>query len=256
MIGCHQNFPYSPTSFVTALYVEYRKLRRSLALMLALAAPLLIAIFLFFNLLRDHQPRAWDMWMANAAAVWAFFMLPMSITALTALVAQVEHGTRAWDHLRALPLPRWHLYAAKLAWVLVVVALMSVAIALTSAAVIVLAAKVRPALAPTGALHVWAHLALFGQMYLAALLLITIQLWVALRYASFVPALAVGIGGTFFAVVAMSARIGVVIPWLIPINVLATDPARAHIALVVGSIGGVLVAALMLIDLSRREVMI
>lgn len=245
----------SPPSFVTALRVEQRKLRRSLALLLALAAPVLIAVFLFFNLLRDHQPRPWDMWMANAAAVWAFFMLPMSVTALTALVAQVEHGSRAWDHLRALPLPRWHLYTAKLAWVLVVVALMSVAIALTGAAAVGLAGKLRPALAPTGEMHSWIYLARFGRMYLASLLLIAIQLWVALRYASFVPALAVGIGGTFFAVVAMSAQIGVVIPWLIPINVLANDPMRAQIALAVGLVGGLVAVALMLVDLSRREVM-
>lgn len=241
-------------SFLTALKVEQHKLRRSLALLLALAAPVLIAVFLFFNLLRDHQPRAWDMWMMNAAAVWAFFMLPMSVTALTALVAQVEHGSRAWDHLRALPVPRWHLYGAKLVWVLVVVLLMSLAIALTSEAAIHFAARIRPALAPTGDFHGWRYLALFGRMYLAALLLIAIQLWIALRYAGFVPALAVGIGGTFFAVVAMSARIGVLIPWLIPVNVLATDPARGQIALTVGLVGGLIAVALMLIDLNRREV--
>ena len=32
-----------------------------------------------------------------------------------ALVAHMEHGPKAWDHLRALPLPRWKLYAAKAA---------------------------------------------------------------------------------------------------------------------------------------------
>lgn len=244
----------SPPSFLTALRVEQRKLRRSLALLLALAAPLLIGVFLFFNLLRDHQPRPWDMWMANAAAVWAFFMLPMSVTALTVLVAQAEHGTKARDHLRALPLPRWHLYAAKLVWVLAVIALMSLAIAFASATAIELAGKLRPTLAPTGTLHGWSHLARFGRVYLAALLLIAIQLWIALRHASFVPALAVGIGGTFFTVVAMSARIGVAIPWLIPINVLASDPARARLALLVGMTGGLLVSLGMLIDLSRREV--
>ena len=52
----------------------------------------------------------WEMWTADLRpAIWAFFMLPMSVTALTALVAHMEHGPRAWDHLRALPVPRWQL---------------------------------------------------------------------------------------------------------------------------------------------------
>jgi drug/metabolite transporter (DMT)-like permease len=57
-------------------------------------------------------------------------MLPMSVTALTALVAHTEHGPRSWDHLRALPVPRWHLYAAKAVCVLGVVAAMSALLAL------------------------------------------------------------------------------------------------------------------------------
>ena len=110
---------HHPT-FATALQVEFRKLRASLALLLALVAPVLIAVFLFFNLLRMDKPFPWQMTLLNGAAIWAFFMLPMGVTALTALLAQAEHGPRAWDHLRALPVPRWHLYASKavcvLAW--------------------------------------------------------------------------------------------------------------------------------------------
>ena len=95
------------------LTVELRKLNRSLAAALAISAPGLIAVFTFFNTLRVETAQPWDMWMISATGIWAFFMLPMSATALTALIAHMEHGPRAWDHLRALPLPRWTLYAAK-----------------------------------------------------------------------------------------------------------------------------------------------
>ena len=244
-----------PARFTTALAVEAHKLRRSLALLLAAVAPLLIAVFVFFNLLRVDKAAPWAMTLQSSAAIWAFFMLPMSVTALTALVAHTEHGPRAWDHLRALPLPRWHLYASKAVCVLGVVAAMSVLLALLTLLAATGAGWLKPAVAATGAMDIAGYLTLLGRIFLAAWLLVAVQLWIALRYASFVPALATGIGGTFFAVVATSAKIGVVLPWQIPVNQLASDPARAQFALALGCIGGCAVFAAMLWQLSRREVL-
>jgi ABC-2 type transport system permease protein len=239
--------------FSTALAVEAYKLRRSLALLLAAIAPLLIAVFVFFNVLRMKQPMSWEMALQTSAAIWAFFMLPMSVTALTALVAHTEHGPRSWDHLRALPLPRWHLYAAKAACVLGVVAGMSVLLALLSGLAVQAAGWWKPAVAATGTADFPGYLLLLGRIFLAAWLLVAVQLWIALRYASFVPALATGIGGTFFAVVATSAKIGVVLPWQIPVNQLASDPDRALLTLGLGCLGGCAVFALMLWRMSQRE---
>ena len=242
-----------PARFTTALAVEAHKLRRSLALLLAAVAPLLIAVFVFFNLLRVDKAAPWAMTLQSSAAIWAFFMLPMSVTALTALVAHTEHGPRAWDHLRALPLPRWHLYASKAVCVLGVVAAMSVLLALLTLLAATGAGWLKPAVAATGAMDIAGYLTLLGRIFLAAWLLVAVQLWIALRYASFVPALAVGIGGTFFAVVATSAKVGAVLPWQIPVNQLASDPARARLALALGLGGGAMAFALMLWRMSRHE---
>ena len=247
------HMPATPR-FATALAVEAYKLRRSLALLLAAIAPLLIAVFIFFNLLRLQKPMPWEMALQSSAAIWAFFMLPMSVTALTALVAHTEHGPRAWDHLRALPIPRWHLYAAKAVCVLGVVAAMSLWLAILTLLAVDLVGTIKPAVAATGPLDTLAYLQMLGRVFLSAWLLVAVQLWIALRYASFVPALAVGIGGTFFAVVATSAKIGVVLPWQIPVNQLASDPARAQLALALGAIGGCIAFAAMLRHLGQREV--
>ena len=244
-----------PARFATALAVEAFKLRRSLALLLAAVAPLLIAVFVFFNLLRLEKGVPWAMTLQSSAAIWAFFMLPMSVTALTALVAHTEHGPRAWDHLRALPLPRWHLYASKATCVLGTVAAMSLLLALLTTLAVGAAGLLTPAVAATGPADITAYLLLLGRIFLAAWLLVAVQLWIALRYASFVPALAVGIGGTFFAVVATSAKVGAILPWQIPVNQLATDPMRAQFTLALGCIGGCIVFAVMLWNLSRREVL-
>ncbi len=235
----------------TAVAVETIKLQRSLTLLLALVAPALIAAFVFFNLLRMQAAPSADISYKGAAAIWAFFMLPMSVTALTALFAQSEHGVRSWDYLRALPLPRWHLYAAKAVCVLAVVAAMSLALFAMTLLAVYLAAWIKPDMAATGAADIAGFLWLLGRIFLSAWLLIAVQLWIALRFTSFVPALATGIGGTFFAVVATSAQIGVVLPWQIPINQLAADPARAQLAFGIGLLGGVVVLLLMLWRLSR-----
>jgi ABC-2 type transport system permease protein len=237
------------------LIVELRKLNRSLAAALAVAAPGLIAVFTFFNTLRIGTAQPWDMWMVGATGIWAFFMLPMSVTALTALVAHMEHGPRTWDHLRALPLPRWTIYAAKAISVFLVLALMSIGVFVLTWAAVKLAVVLKPELAPTGVFDASAYLTTLGRMYLAATLVVVIQLWIALRWSSFVPGLVVGIGGTFFAVVATSARVGVFLPWQMPVNMLATEGWRMQTALGLGFGGGLILLVLMLWHLSRREVL-
>lgn len=238
------------------LSVEIRKLNRSLAVLLAVAAPSLIAIFAFFNLLRGKAPQPWEMWMISSIGIWAFFMLPMTVTALTALVAHMEHGPKSWDHLRSLPLPRWRLYAAKAVVVLAVVAMMSAATLFLTWGAVVLAATIKPNLTPTGPLDIALYATTMGKVFLAAILMVAIQLWTALRFASFVPALAVGIGGTFFSVVATSAKAGVFFPWQMPVNMLVSTAAwRVNTALGLGCGLGLVVLAVAIAHLARREVL-
>ena len=240
---------------LAVLSVEIRKLNRSLAAVLAIAAPSLIAVFTFFNLMRGEAAQPWEMWMVSAIAIWAFFMLPMSVTALTALVAHMEHGPRSWDHLRSLPLPRWRLYAAKATMVLAVVAIMSVLTLVLTWGGVALASAIKPDLTPTGPLDAGLYAATMGKVFLAGILMVAIQLWTALRFASFVPALVVGIGGTFFSVVATSAKEGVFFPWQMPVNILATDAWRPTTALGLGCGLGLAVLVLAVAHLSRREVL-
>lgn len=240
---------------LTVLSVEARKLNRSLAALLAIAAPSLIAVFAFCMLLRADKPEPWEMWLGSAAGIWAFFMLPMSVTALTALVAHMEHGPKSWDHLRSLPLPRWKIYAAKSVCVLAVVAIMSAATLGLTIFAVKLAVMIKPAIEPTGTMELIRWIKIMGMMFGAALLMVAIQLWTALRYASFVPGLMVGIGGTFFAVVATSAKQGVFLPWQMPVNMLASEPWRVTTAIGLGGGVGLLALIVLTVHLSRREVL-
>ncbi|MGQ3039758.1 MAG: ABC transporter permease [Brevundimonas sp.] len=240
---------------LAVLSVEARKLNRSLAALLAITAPSLIAVFTFFNILRGKAGQPWEMWMVGSMSIWAFFMLPMSVTALTALVAHMEHGPKSWDHLRALPVARWKLYAAKTICVLLVVGLMSLAAPALTWMAVRAAVAIKPQIEPTGVVEPGRYAAVLGQMFLAGLLLVAVQLWTALRYASFVPGLVLGIGGTFFSVVATASKQGAFLPWQMPVNVLMGEGWRLQAALGLGGGLGLVALALTVVHLARREVL-
>ena len=236
------------------LRTELTKLHRSLALLLIVAAPTLVGLFLLLNGLRDGQQRPWEVWLGASSGIWAFFMLPMSVTALTALLAQTEHAPRAWDQLRALPIARWRIYAAKALVVLVVVAAMTALCLMLTLAAGALAGLIRPENAPTGPLGLATVAESLGRIYLASVLMIAIQFFLALRFASFVPGLVLGIAGTFFAVVATGAEEGVFLPWQMPVNILASEPWRAQTALGLGLGLGLLALLAAIAVLSHRDV--
>ena len=96
-------------------------------------------------------------------------------------------------------------------------------------------------------------LSLYARMYVAAVLVTALQWLIATRFRSFAVAVSVGIGGTFVAVAATSSKWGLYFPWLMPVNILASDPERANLALAYGLGGGVLVYALGIVWLARRD---
>jgi ABC-2 type transport system permease protein len=233
---------------------EAAKLRRSLVLLLCAAAPAMVALLcaLMFNQ-KAGPDQPWALYLLSASAIWSFFMLPMTVTALTILVAQIEHGERFWNHLLALPVPRAFFFAAKIVAVVLLVAAMTGLLFLLTPAFAWLADAATPGRRLTGELGFGPFALTLAKMFAGALLLMALQLWAALRFRSFVPPLVLGIGGTFVAVVATGSDYGPYFPWLIATNALAADPAQARLALMVGTIGGLLVIAAMLVDLSHRE---
>lgn len=232
------------------LFTEVLKLRRSLVALLAAIAPIFVMVICVLIALRREEPVAYINFGMTGAAFWAFAMLPMSITALSVLVSQMEHGPRTWDHLLALPGARPKLFVAKAVVLMAVVAIMSGWLwTLMIAGWQLLAALGRT----TGAFDGPALALVMGKMWAASALMIVLQLWLALRTRSFVPPLMLGIIGTFIAVAAASAREGAYFPWLMPLHILSSDPAMGIMALRIGILGGAIAMLAMLFDLNRRE---
>jgi hypothetical protein len=73
-----------------------------------------------------------------------------------------------------------------------------------------------------------------------------------MRWSGFPIPLGAGIGGTFFALFAASARLGKYYPWLLPVNVFLEG--RLAMALVLGIGGGIVASLLGCFEFVRRDV--
>lgn len=238
---------------ISVLRAEARKLKGSLALMLALLAPLLPALIVLFASATSNRPLQWgEVFGAFMLPIWAVFLLPMAMTAVTTLVSQIEYQASGWDHLLALPLPRPMIFLAKAVLTFANVAVMTaLAVAFSWGA-----AHTGGAISgfpPAGTIDLPKLAYTIGAISGAALFFVAIQLWISLRFANFVVGMAAGIGGAMVGLaVAMTGTTRADwFPWVLPVKaVSAADPVPFTI---LGIVGGLLVVAPMTIDLSRKS---
>lgn len=234
---------------------ELIKLRRSLVLLLTCAAPACVTAFAAIALATRPVEVRWERYLDEGLAMWSFFMLPMSVTALTILLAQLEHGTRMWNHLLTLPVPRSFHFLTKAAMALGLLIAMQVLVyvGLYAAGFAVDAGLAGDQLIGDRQYDDMA----VGMLAMAvgALPMMIIQLWAALRFRNFVPPLILGILGTFFALVITAAGVNVYIPWLLQIYATMWPKASGVIGVAGGLLGGIVLVAAMTGDLStsRRE---
>jgi lantibiotic transport system permease protein len=232
--------------------LELKKLKGALVVPLCLSVPTAVAIAM--GLICVRQPvSTWKDAMHGGIGLWAYFMLPMSVTALSALIANIEHRGGMWDHLLALPIARWHIFLAKAILLMLVLGAMSLLLAFEIRLVGGVIEWLVPRKTPTGEFPWVAMFEGLAAMWVASLFVCMLQLWVALHFRSFVVPLVLGLTGTFITVVAVGARESVFIPWVMPVSVLVGEGARFEQAVTLGLVGGLITLALMMFHLSRQE---
>ena len=236
----------------TMLFLEVRKLKGSLALLLCLVAPTLVTLLVGAVALKRPN-MDWHFVFEGATGLWSFFVLPMTITAVSALLANIEHAPRAWDHLLALPIHRWQLFVAKAIVLMAMTGAMSFLLAVELRVLGLILQAFALASAPHGPFPWTMAETLLSKMWAASFFMGIIQLWVALRFRSFVVPLTLGIAGTFIAVAAFNAQEAMFVPWAMPVSVVGAEGAHAGPALEFGLIGGLVTMIAMIVHLSRRE---
>jgi hypothetical protein len=197
------------SEFVRIISIEAMKLRRTLALKVSIMVPLaVIAITLTMNLLRSYgsefvgdHPNGWDTLILDQTLIlWLFVLFPLFVTLEAALLAGVEHRENNWKHIFALPIPRWTIYMAKLMVGFGLVVVSSVVLAVGTVVQGAIIAMFRPDLGLSLPIP-WDLVFLRNFGFLpAALFMLAIQIWVAIRWRSFTVPMVVGIVGTMLSI--------------------------------------------------------
>jgi hypothetical protein len=240
-----------------AVWAEALKLKRTLALRLAVGAPLVIVLIVFGAYLQRGS-REQDGLIGQAQlslTLWTILLLPFYSALAAALLASVEHQSDNWKHLLALPVDSRTVFLAK--WVAAFGLL-----ALSFGTLIVGVSAAAHALRLwTPALHGAASPLPFMtrrgiESFLAAGLMLSIQLWVSLRWRTFLAGISLAAG----AVVLMVALVphGVTLmayafPWALPVTAMAPHSLHRVLAIAIGAVGGVIVGAVACLDLPRQE---
>jgi hypothetical protein len=216
------------------IVTEAAKLKRTLALGMAVLAPLVIVILYFMIGMFGGGPAlrpgadAWTMLSRNTVQLWTLLMLPMFITLETSLLAGLEHTERNWKFLLSLPIPKWTVYVAKL---FVAIGLIWVAHSVLVAGTMLSGAvlrQFRPEL-KMAALPIAEIAWPLAKISVAVLLAVTIQHWVSLRWPSFVTAMGFGMAAMVAGFLAAnSADYGPWVPWSLTLHTL-----RPRITLVI-----------------------
>jgi hypothetical protein len=241
-----------------AVSAESLKLKRTLALRLAVIAPLFIVLLqLGVYLARGEDvERAATNPLAGFArgilTLWTLVFLPFWATLAASLCASLDHSGNHWDQLFALPMRRWPLYAAK--WIIVfgLVVLSSICLPLFAVVAAEILKQVRVG---------WRGDALPWRLLLngvsrscgACLLLVSVQCWLSLRWRSFLVALGVGIAGIMSGIILISAPLKFIslYPWTAAAA--AASPREPLLALVWGVWGGLAIAAIACWRLALRD---
>jgi lantibiotic transport system permease protein len=241
------------------LSAEMLKLKRTLALRLAILAPLAIVLLVFGIYMQRGNRMAGPNPLTGFAqlilTIWSIIVFPLYAALAAALLASIEHQTESWKHLLALPVPRRTIFVAK--WLtglaLLLVSSLVIVIGVCATAEFLRLAKHAWSAAPLPAVMILRGNAL---SFCAAGLLFSIQMWISLRSRSFLPGIVVAVIALaimFISVPRGAAYFGSLFPWSLPAMAMAPVNPYRPLAVGLGLAGGFIVGVMACWDLSRRE---
>jgi len=205
-----------------SLRSESLKLKGSLALWLAMIAPLVIVLLQFMITLdrgSDFLTDSPDVWLwfgRQTINFWSLLMLPLFITLETALLAGLEHTGNNWKHLFALPVPRGAIYTAKQISGMALISFSQLMLVLYILLAGGLLGVLKPELKFSFPVSLDKILMYAAISWVSSWLLISIHTFVGIRWKSFVVAMGFGIAMAVAGFIILNSRWAGFYPWTLP----------------------------------------
>ena len=195
------------------LKIEILKIRRSLALLMMLACPFMVVLLstgLFLKSANFAKPHLWQtFWMGNMA-LWCYFMQPLYIALITALLNGNEHKNHTWRLMLTLPITQRQLYISKAILALAFVVGANMCLLLLTGLDIGLFGLFGYSMqAALDYPFAWTLL----KISLACLPVVVIQHAISWRYSNIVLPLAIGVSATMAILQLGSSKYWVYFPW-------------------------------------------
>jgi hypothetical protein len=252
------------SNLTRALWVELLKLKRTLALWLAVILPLGVVAIQFLGTVQRAEfyvaqglPNPWLEFGGQTIFFWTLLALPLFVTLETALLGGLEHSGDHWKQLFARPVSRGAIYGAKLvaAMALVAVSLLALVIQLVVAGWVL--SLILPELGFGRAIPWREFVIQIGIAYLGCWLIIALHTWIALRWQSFVVASAAGILLTVAGMIAINAEWGTYYPWALSAMALNSLQENGSFAreLAFSGVGAAVLALFGGLEFTRRDVL-
>ncbi len=243
--------------FRKLIAVEMLKIRRSLALLMMFAIPLVVLLLNFLMLVKRHDigqidARLWHFYWFGATGMWSYFMLPLYIALITGLLNGQEHRNQTWRMMLTLPVSQLQLFIVKgvLAWLFVVA---STLVLIAATALTVLGLGLAGA-SMEGAFKV-ELLTMLGKVALTCIPVLVIQHAISWRFQNLVLPLALGMAATVGVQAIGSSTYWVWYPWSYPtMAMLGGDVAKQQHAMMLAALLGGALLAISAALLGRREV--
>lgn len=234
------------------ILAEILKLKRSLVLILTLVIPLFPSFANIADYLQSGSqppldgmvdPTPWSLYFHFSFELWTIFALPMVVAILSALLAYTDHHPKTWKVLFALSFPRAAIFTGKWVALAGLLLLSNLVFTLANLAGGVLIHFARPDYGLNFPIPVWDAFSRVLVSWLLSLLIVSIHLWISLRWSSFLVSLTVGFAATvsnlFLIASYMSNRVALS-PWAMPVQVYGNWQGSLPVAL----IGALLVSLL------------
>ncbi|MBI9050184.1 MAG: ABC transporter permease [Anaerolineaceae bacterium] len=248
-------------NWINLFIAETMKQKRSLTIVVIALAPILMFIFNFMIGLggyygtKAYGSEIVDTVINNSLNLWALIMLPMALSLLAALNANVEFRNNQWKQIYAFPVPTWKIMTVK--WV-INVAMSAMAhifhlVLMLAAAFVLVTLNGHSFVGAMDYVYVFQHILV---IFLASIMIVTIQTILALVFDNFLLVMALGTGLMISNYFVAQSSYGYLSPWSHPMRLnrfMSEDPYFWPL-LVINIFGSLILAYVAFILLKKRQI--